>query len=208
MAERAQLIEEAAAHLGGDTKAILQRLAECDGGDWYLREKIVRAPNGDALLDNSRPLKYAYNFLLKGASVTFVREGRDPSPDLMVTVGGFTFYVEVRKFRMGAGRGASDPVSKIVDAVDEKRSQLPDGSIGFVAIDNFDIRLEPRFTHERMKDALIEIERRATENPDGWRKPSGVIVATATSIGGGPGIERPPHLLWTTLSLNTLHHWY
>ena len=196
-AERFLLIEKAAERLGQDRKPILDRIVDCNDGDWYLREKIIKAPDDGTLLDNTRPLKYAYNFLLNDAKVTFVREGSDPSPDLMVSAIGLTFYVEVRKFRMGIGSGASDPVSKIVDAIDEKRSQLPDAAIGFVAIDNFDIRIEPGFGHGHIDEALSEIERRATSNPAGWRKPSGVIVATASTIGSGPVISGPPHLVWT-----------
>ena len=194
------LIEKAAQRLGQDTKPILDRIVECDGGEWYLREKIVKAPDDDALLDNSRPLKYAFNFLLNGAKIGFVREGAEPTSDLMASVKGVTFYVEVRKFRMGIHEASGYPVSKIVDAITQKRNQLPKSEIGFVAIDNFDIRLEPGFGHELIDDGLREVERLARANPEGWRRPSGVILATASAMGSGPYIDLPPHLVWTNPS--------
>ena len=110
-----------------------------------------------------------------------------------------TLYVEVRKFRMGE-KPSNHPVQKIVDAVRQKRRQLPRFEIGFVAVDNFDLRLEPRLRHDRIAEGLCEIERLARYNPKGWQRPSGVIVAAASTMGSGPVIHRPPHFVWINRS--------
>ena len=193
---RVRLVEKAAELLGQDTVPILTRLMKCDGGDWYLQEKIAGAPNHETLLDNTRPLKYAACFVDNGATVAFVRETSTQTPDLRVEVGLRTFYVEVRKFRMGLGDAPLHPASKIVDAVQRKRSQLPRGEIGFVAIDNFDLRLEPGFRHNLIAEGLREIGRMAASNPNGWRRPSGVIVSAASNVSSGPGWVDFPHFIW------------
>ena len=91
--ERARLVEMAAELLGQDTKPALAQLMECDGGDWYLRERIVKAPDAESVMDNSRVLKYAAHFHRNGATVTFVREETSPTPDLRDDVEACTFYV-------------------------------------------------------------------------------------------------------------------
>jgi hypothetical protein len=197
------LIEKAVQRLGQERKPILDRVVECDGGDWYLREKIVKPANDDTVRDNERALKYAYNFCRNGATVTFVHEGSGKTPDLEVKLEQQRFLVEVKKFRSQSKRASGDPVSKIVTAVTRKRVQLPDSEVGFVAVDNFDLGLESGnaedLTHDHIVDALCELERLAAENPAGWRKPSGAIVAASTTGGvlSGPPVSIPfPHFVW------------
>jgi len=201
--ERARLVEMAAERIHPDYSPVLERLVEFDGGDWYLREKIIKAPDSDSLTANNRVLKYANYLAEGGARVTFVREGWARTPDLRALVNGTAFFLEVRRFRTTDGSAAKHPVEKIVSAVTTKRRQLPPSEIGFVAIDNFDLGLESRaergFTHDHIVDGLCELERCAKSNPEGWRSPSGVIVAAHTSGGAlsGPadnfGI---PHFVW------------
>lgn len=202
--EQAQLIDMVAQRIGAEHTPVLQRVIECDGGDWYLREKIIKAPDKDSLTANRRVLKYA-NLLVKGGSqVTFVREGLTKTPDLKALVERTDFFLEVRRFRATDGLVARHPVQKIVDAVIRKREQLPDTEVGLVAIDNFDLGLESEanagFTHNHIVNALCELEGRAKDNPEGWRKPSGVIVAAHTSGGAltGPPSDSfgMPHFVW------------
>ncbi len=200
IATRTKIIDQALARLDPLDRSTVERIAEMPNGLWYLKEKIVATSDTHEMHDHTRPLKYAAMFLHSGAQVSFVREQSAQTPDLRVDVDGHRLYVEVRKFRMDAGAGASDPVSKIVSAIDEKRGQLPSGAIGFVAVDNFDIRMEPGLSHGNITDALSEIERRAISNPAGWRRPSGVILAAASTIGSGPVVRGPPHFVWTNPS--------
>jgi hypothetical protein len=198
--ERALLIERAAQRIHPDYTHVLERLVECEGGERYLKERIIKAPDIDSLTANSRVLKYANYLVEGGARVTFVREGRGKTPDLMALVDGITLFLEVRRFRTTDGSAAKHPVEKIVGAVTTKRGQLPPSEIGFVAIDNFDLGLESHdargFTHDHIVDGLCELERCAKSNPEGWRSPSGVIVAAMSTMGSGTIIHRPPHFVW------------
>ena len=198
--ERAQLIEMAARRIHPDYTPVLERLVECDGGDWYLREKIIKAPDTDSLTANGRVLKYANCFVEGGARVTFVREGPAKTPDLWALVNGTAFFLEVRRFRMNEQVPTRHPALKIVDAVVAKRSQLPDSDVGFVAIDNFDLFLESGdergFTHEHIVDGLTELERRSRSNPEEWRQPSGVILKAMSSGGASSVMPRIPHFVW------------
>jgi len=196
--ERAKLIESAAECLGQNTKPILARLVECDGGDWYLREKIVKAPDRERVRDNSRVLKYAAHFEANGGKITFVRERSGRTPDLEVGVAECKFYMEVRHFRMSEEDASSGQASRIVDVVTKKKRQLPPSQIGFVAIENSDLRLESSdeddLTHDHIVEGLCEIQRLATSNPDGWRQPSGVIVAAMSTW--ETAVSEPPHFVW------------
>jgi hypothetical protein len=190
--------------MGADNERILEAAAqfehpdfrELKGGEWYIDEKIVHAPDDDQRRDNDRVLKYAYIFSLNGAEVEFVREHKNhQTPDLKVTVNSTTFYVEVKKFGL-VGSRSNHPVSKIVSAVTGKKRQLPDHEMGFVAIDNFDIKLEldgEAMTHDAIEQAIAELERLAAANRSGWRKPSGVIIAASSTGGIGVSI---PHFIW------------
>ena len=202
--ERARLVEMAAQRVHPDYTPVLERLVECEGGDRYLREKIIKAPDADALRDNARVLKYAYNFLLSDGQVTFVREGAAKTPDLLIVAAGCNVYVEVRKFQMNEQVPTRHPALKIVDAVVAKRGQLPRSEIGFVAIDNFDLYLESiderGFTHEHIVDGLTEIERRTRSHPTEWAQPSGVILHAMSSGGAGSGIPRIPHFVWVNVA--------
>ena len=205
--ERARLVQMAAQRIHRDYTPVLERLVECEGGDRYLRERIIKAPDADSLTANSRVLKYANYLVEGGARVTFVREGRDKTPDLRALVDGITFFLEVRRFRTTDGSAARHPVEKIVGAVTTKRGQLPPSEIGFVAIDNFDLGLESHdergFTHDHIVDGLCELERCAKSNPEGWRSPSGVIVAAMSTGGTGSGVLRIPHFVWVNGSSDT-----
>jgi len=200
------LLHLAIERLGSNAKPMLDGLNQFGATnlEWYLSEKILKAPDGEQLKDNRRVLKYANNFCLNHAKVTFVKESSSRNtPDLMVDVGQHRFYVEVKKFRLLENSVAAHRVSKIVGSVSEKRKQLPSDEVGLVAIDNFDLGLESEdgagFTHDHIVNALCEIERLATENPEGWRKPSGVIVAAHTSGGALSGVADNfgiPHFVW------------
>lgn len=192
--DRSQTIDDALARLDPLDRPSIERIAAMANGLWYLREKISGAPDHKSMLDHTRPLMYAALFDRGSAAVTFIKESASPTPDLEVVVDGVKFFAEVRKFGMGAGPGASDAVSKIVDAIGQKRSQLPGGAIGLVVIDNFDTRMEPGLAHDHILGALSEVSRRADLNPAGWRKPSGVIISAASVIGSAP--VEPPHFLW------------
>ncbi|MCH7579586.1 MAG: VCBS repeat-containing protein [Chloroflexi bacterium] len=155
--------------------------------EWYLRTKIVGVAEAERN-DHMMVLKYAYYFCLKDATVTLLRESPVPGekmPDIEVAIGTGRFYVEVKKFREGS---ASDPVSKIVHAATIKRSQLRSGEVGFIALHNFDIRLEVAeeggLTHSHIFAALCELQRRATQNPPAWEELGGVIFA-ARRVGAG-----------------------
>ena len=205
--ERARLIERAAQRIHPDYTPVLERLVECEGGERYLKERIIKAPDTDSLTANSRVLKYANYLVEGGARVTFVREGRGKTPDLMALVDGITFFLEVRRFRTTDGSVAKHPVEKIVGTVTTKRGQLPPSEIGFVAIDNFDLGLESHdergFTHDHIVDGLCELERCAKSNPEGWRSPSGVIVAAMSTGGAGSGVLCIPHFVWVNGSSDT-----
>ena len=170
--------------------------------EWYLRTKIVGVAEAERN-DHMMVLKYAYYFCLKDATVTLLRESPVPGekmPDIEVAIGTGRFYVEVKKFREGS---ASDPVSKIVHAATIKRSQLRSGEVGFIALHNFDIRLEVAeeggLTHSHIFAALCELQCRATQNPPAWEELGGVIFA-ANSTGGAVNDRSPgfgiPHFLW------------
>ncbi len=191
------VFEAAKERLGQNIEPSLDYLVKCDAVNlvWYLKEKIVELTDCEQVKDHLRPLKYAYIFCRKGAKVTFVRESASGTPDLMVEIGQHGFYVEVKKFRVQGS--STTPVEKIVNAVTIKRGQLPDSEVGFVAIDNFDPGLERAdqggLSHEHFDAALCELEHLATANPNGWQKPSGVIIAASTS--GGIGISIP-YFVW------------
>ena len=201
-----EIIEKAMQVLPENRRAVLDQLAKRGvvNLNWYLRTKII-APPEEERLDHMRVLRYAYNFCLAGAGVTLVRESSVESrktPDLEIEIPASRFFVEVRKFREGS---ATDPVSKIVEAATTKRVQLPDGGVGLVAIDNFDMRLEVGdggiLTHAHILDALCELERLATQHPEGWEKPGGVVFAANTTGGVvSPTTTSPileiPHFVW------------
>lgn len=204
-ANRAHVVEMAMQWEHPDYRQVLETLVDLEGGEWYIREKIVKAPHAERRRDNGRVLKYAYNFCRNGGNVTFVREVRDRSgvktPDLKVAIEqrAFTFYAEVKNFPFQGNSASTYPESKVVDAVRQKRRQLPDSEVGFVAIDNFDLHLEldgRAMTHAHIDEALCELERLATENPNGWQEPSGVIIAASTSGGAFSGPVSIPHLVW------------
>ncbi len=194
--ERAQIIGQAVARLDPLDRPSIERIAGMENGLWYLKEKINGAPDHKSVLDHTRPLKYAGLFDRADAQITFIREiPNQRTPDLIIEVGRYRFYLEVRKFELQI-TSSSYPVSKIVSAVTGKRGQLPDNEVGFVAIDNFDIELESvheAMPYDHIEAALSELERLATENPAGWKKPSGVIIAASTSGGIGFSI---PHFVW------------
>jgi hypothetical protein len=194
--ERERMLEAVADWLGHDRMPLLRVIADCEDGDWYLREKILKVIDEETRLDNVRVLKYAYNFCVNGGQVTFIRERRQPTPDIRVLAEGSTLYVEVRKFRMRDGLPSDHPVSKIVDAIRSKKRQLPLGEIGFVAADNFDISLEPRLSHDVLEAALAEIERLAGDDPMNWAL-SGVVLAAGSMTGSGTIMRGPPHLVWS-----------
>ena len=103
--------------LGHNRGPLLDYLAERGAVnlEWYLQRKIIDV-NALECSDNERVLKYAYNFCLSAAEVTFLRESSAPgvkTPDLKVEMEPYLFYVEVKKFR-GPGSGTGDPASKIV----------------------------------------------------------------------------------------------
>jgi hypothetical protein len=162
---------------------------------WYLEEKIIKARD-EEVGDHVRVLKYADILCRKGAKVTFLRETWGvKTPDLKVELEPSKFFLEVKRFRPVPN--TANPASKIVAAVTAKRLQLPSNEVGFVAIDNFDLHLESEdqcgLTDRHIHEALWELERSAGENPNGWQKPSGVIIAASTSGGLGTQI---PHFVW------------
>ena len=187
---------------------LLDELGKCGALNLesYLRENILQVRDPESLSDNERPLGYAYSFCRSGATVTFVRKSSKSgvkTPDLKVEMGrppSSPFYVEVRKFRFRL-EPARDPVSKIVDAVTEKRNQLPPWEVGFIAIDNFDILGlegddEGGLSHEHITQALCELDCLAAQNPSGWERPGGVIVRAATAVGAAAAQMKFPHFLW------------
>ncbi len=203
--DRAHLVELAMQSQHPDYRPVIEQLVNLEGGEWYIREKIVEVQDHDERRDHERVLKYAYNFFRSGATVTFVRESSDAknkTPDLKVDLDGIPFYVEVKKFRLRVEQ-TGNPVLKIVAAIGEKRAQLPPSEVGFVAVDNFDLGIESDseqgMTHEHIEAALCELERLAAVDQDGWRRPSGVIIASSTSGGIGLSI---PHFIWTNIHSN------
>lgn len=185
---------------GEDRRPLFELIAgsESEGYEWYLQAKIIDVADSEERLDNDRALKYAYNFCKAGASVTFLKErGNEKTPDLLVEIENLRFFMEVKKFRM-KGETSSHPVSKVVDAVTSKRTQLPPSELGFVALDNFDISIESRMTHENIFEALTELDRASSENPAGWQLPGGVIFAACTLGGVVSSLEAVvfPHFIW------------
>ena len=166
-------MQEAAIDLLGPQRGlVIGHLADCGAVnlDWYLQGKIIEAEPLERS-DHARVLKYALNFCLNAAVVTFIQESSEPgnrTPDLKIATERYSFYVEVKQFR-GPGAGTGDPASKIVYAVTEGRTQLPSSDLGFVAIDNFNLDVEwdseGGQTHEHIVEAFCELERLAAENP-------------------------------------------
>jgi len=196
------LIDRVAERVGMPIHPNLEFLDQngAEGLEWYLNEKILQAATTGEAKDHTRVLKYAYNFCLNGARVTFVQEGTGKTPDLEFTINGLALYMEVKKLRISAANPSKHLVEKVVSAVENKRLQLPEDQIGFVAIDNFDLNVESvpdqGFTYEHLLDGLSEVDRLAHENPSGWR-PSGVILATHTSGGVSPPSPLSiPHFIW------------
>jgi len=198
-ADRERILEAAAQLEHPDYRPALEALIELKGGEWYIDEKFVQAPDEYQRRDNGRVLKYAYNFHLNGGDIEFLREENDAqTPDLAVLVEGTTFYVEVRKFRINVT--TDHQAAKISGQIKGKASQLPVGSIGFVAIDNFSLKLESvgrEMTYEHIFAALDECQRAGTENPVGWRQPSGAVISAHTSGGAWSGPISIPHFVWT-----------
>jgi hypothetical protein len=193
-----ELIEAAGACLGQERVPLLQQIATSGAidFDWYLEEKIVGVADPDEQRDNERVLKYAFNFGLSGAKVTFVRElPHRRTPDILVVIPSFnkSINVEVRKFRLHGGSTPHREL-KILDAIVSKRNQLPHGELGVVAIDNFDIGLEPALTHTHISEAFEEADRLATDNPPGWERPGAVVVAPCTP--GRISSATFPHFVW------------
>lgn len=195
--ELSAVLEAAKQRLGQNIGPALDYLATREAVNlaWYLEEKIVKARD-EEVRDHVRVLKYANIFCRKGANVTFLQETSGvKTPDLKVELEPPGFFLEVKKFRLVPH--TANPVSKIVAAVTAKRLQLPSNEVGFVAIDNFDLGLEwddqGGLTHHHIDEALCELERSAGENPNGWQKPSGAIIAASTS--GGLGVQIP-HFVW------------
>ena len=197
--ERMHVVEMALQWEHPEYRKVLETLVDLEGGEWYIREKIVKAPDAERRRDNGRVLKYAYNFFLNGAEIKFVRERKhQQTPDLAVVVKGTMFYVEVRKFRIDVA--THHEVAKISGEIKDKATQLPADSIGFVAIDNFSLNLESvgrDMTYEHIFAALEECERAGAENPEGWRRPSGVVIHAHTSGGAFSGPVSIPHFVWT-----------
>lgn len=174
--------------------------------DWYLKDKIVRPSDQEQFLDHVRVLKYACLFVLCDAQVTFLREMQSPTPDLRIDVDGFTFYVEVKKFRMTEAPNAT-PSMKIVSAVHAKLPQLLPGSMNLIAIDNFDIHLEPKLSHDHIRKAIEILGLRSADQPELYKNLSGLVLAAST--GGGlfstPEEISFPHFFWVNpSSANTL----
>lgn len=199
--QRNQMIEQARQRLHPWSDVDVAAIAECENGLWYLKTKIIEPHSNEEVLNHRRVLKYARDFAKRSANVAFLREGPQQTADLKVQIGMWTIFVEVGKFEPRVGDGTSYPAQKIVSAVEVKRAQLPEGEIGFVAVDNFDLNVESMpdegFTHAHITDGLCELDRLARENPGGWRNPSGVIVAAHTS-GGASSVWPPaiPHYIW------------
>jgi hypothetical protein len=197
--EQQEILEAALVRLGDDRRALLALLR--DRGaidlDWYLREKIVRPRDDGEVSDHARALKYAFTFVQHGATVAFLREANSRQPDLRVQVEDLSFYVEIRKFRSQLN-SSTNPVSKVVDAVVAKKTQLPKGQLGFIAIDSFDhFGIESEgfgFTHDHIFDALSEIERIANESPQDWYFLGGLLFAASTN--GGTSTPSIPHFIW------------
>jgi hypothetical protein len=200
-----EITQQIVRRVGRVVEPVIATILECGHGEWYLRDKLLRPMGDDEVRNNQRVLKYAYNFKRSGAKVTFVKELSVPTADLQVALRGWTFYLEVRKFNFLLEGGTSNPAEKLIDAIKKKRHQLPNSEIGLVAIDNFDLHVESipdeGFSHEHIFHGLEEVHRLARENPGGWRKPNGVIVAAHTS-GGASSVWPPriPHFIWVNPS--------
>jgi hypothetical protein len=192
MTSRAAIAKRAAEILGHDTESLLHRIAGCQGGQRYLLEKIINEHDWQIRHDHTRPLKYANHFLDNSAEVEFVREREERTPDLRIGVLDLTFNLEVKKFRMTEEEGTKYPVEKFLGSI-TKTGQLPQGEIGLIAVDNFDIRLEPHLGYQNIEDALHELDRQTVSGSQS--RLSGVIVSACSAMGHSEPVELP-YFVW------------
>jgi hypothetical protein len=168
--------------------------------DWYLAERIIKAPDVEALRDNLHAVAYALQFAAAGAAVEFLIERKNAkTPDLHVDLDGKVIYAEVHRLRTGPP-GPINEVGKIVYAVERKSLQLPPDEIGVTVIIDRDLKLERNLSYEFFNQAIERLDYLVGTEPSEWARPSAAVFALRTSGGvrlGDPGSFSFPKWVWT-----------